>query len=192
MIPETVASPISAFLVVESNGGERRVEVRLEPVSIAKSEDASIFSERPEGLFDFLQHWTMARRIAMAASFAFGTRAVLSIIDGLMPSTTPRESFVSSLLVFMLIGPVLGGVYGLRKEGPGALVPAVLASGFAAIFFSTILQSLRRAIDVPLGTSVVVSCLVWTVLGIVVAVLSRLCIPPRPVPLRWSVEKSRS
>ena len=186
VIPDAVTSPISAFLVVESDGGARRAEVRLEPISSAKPVEAGGYVENSgEGVFDFLAGWSKARRMAVAVPLAFGLRASLSVIDLVFPSATPRESLLSSLLVALLAGLSLGAIRGFRKEGLAALVPSGVGAGLACVFFVTFLQALRRSVDAVLPSLPVqglLSCLVWAFLGLVLTEISCRWIPDRSSP----------
>ena len=185
-IPESIAKPVSAFLVVESNGGERRIEVRIEPTTVGTVEPPPEI-ETGAGISDFLAEWPKLRRIGIAVPLAFALRAALSFQDQIFPSATPRESLLSTLAIAFVIGAALGAFYGYRKAGIFAFLTAAVASGIASAYLATLLQALRRAVDdwfAFTGSPAIISCLLWSLFGLLIADFSCNWIPPRSRPLK--------
>ena len=187
-IPESVSSTLRAFVLVESNGGSRRVEIRVEPV--LKS-NATPEAPTPEplaiasGLSERLASVTVGTRIVTFALGAAGVRTVLLAGDWLATrfgsdgSSSP--SLGGSALVF---GTILGlaAVRSALRRGEGReAFPAGFAGAFGGALFATLAVAACRSIEPVFGTtlsnSALFACGLWLFLGGWVGWLSAQVLP---------------
>jgi hypothetical protein len=195
-IPESVTTPLRAVLLVESNGGSRRVEVRLEPPPKAEPiPEAGSGAAEPlaiaAGLSERIAAMSPMSRVVSAGLGALVARAVLAAGDrisgmlGLAESATPTLGGSAALLA------VLGGIAGARwvlQRGEGRELPfAVFAGAFSGVLTAALAVALCRSIEPLFGSlassSTVFACVLWLVLGGLGGWLTTLVLPQtQPLP----------
>ncbi len=192
-VPERASSASLGAIVIESNGGSRRVEVRLERQAPAGALPVEIIATGGgvgSSLFDptssawplgaFIAGMPLARRLALAPLALLVLRLLLAL-PGLLPlghspgsrRDEPRLSAIA--LVFASLGAGTGLVLALRRRENRDLLPTVVAGGFFGLFTAAVGFALQQTVDSLLGgwASVLpVNLLFWTLLGVSLALVS--------------------
>ena len=189
-IPETFATPPIAVLVLESNGGSRRVEVRLErPVAVDAIPDApavqdshvglglrELIARQPIGLR--LVTWSLGALLLRLLVAGLGLRRRRG--DGRGPAAAWGR-WPCCLRPWAAWEPWRF----VLKHGELRDAPAVgFAGACAGVLAATVLIAACRTIEPMLGPAVAASpvavCLLWGVLGAALAGVSAVLAPPRP------------
>ena len=187
-IPETFATPPRATLVLESNGGSRRVEVRLErPAAVDAIPDApsvqdshvglglrALIARQPVG--QRLVTWSVAGVLLRALVLVSGLVFAAGTGEG-RPPLGPAAVLLAAVGCAGALGFVL-------RHGELRDAPAVgFAGACAGVLAATLLIAACRTIEPILGTgtsaSPVAVCLLWVVLGATLAGISAVLAPPR-------------
>jgi hypothetical protein len=192
-IPELLDGPLSATLVLESNGGTRRVVVRVErPVQSDELSEPAIgpgarqVSDQVQRLGAHLARLKPGVRIAWGALGAIALRTLV-VLAAMVPVGGPAgltvEPRLSALaLVLAVLGVVTGGILGSRRGDPRDLVPAGFTGGLLGLIAAAVLHAVVRSVEGILGawsTSLwVVGCL-WAMIGAFIAGLTTFLIPAR-------------
>jgi hypothetical protein len=187
-IPETLDAPRSGFLTVDSNGGSRRVEVRVEPaVKAGPSADVPGGAVQPAGP-------------GLAASLAgvpahlrvFGVAAGLGLIrllvaagDGLASAMgsggAARPSVFGAAALLAAVGGLGGLRYARRRGEAGDSLPCAFAGAFAGVLAAAASVAVCRAVEPLFGSlatrSVWAACPLWAGVGLVVALASLFVVP---------------
>jgi hypothetical protein len=191
-IPESLDSPLTGQVTIESNGGTRRVEVRIErppapafdePGPAAPATAGTPFSHlvARQSFGQRLVFWpagaVLLRLLVMVGSLVPGSRAA----DG---EIGPR--LLGPAVVFGLAGALVAAFLGSNRGEARDIPAAGFAGGCAAVFASTVLVALARAVEPLLGTSLAGSpiavIVVWALLGLAAAAASTRIVPPRAEP----------
>ena len=184
-VPESLGAPRSGFLTIESNGGTRRVEVRIEPAVRAEPMEGPLDTVASgPGLKwrDLLEKTAPTLRFSLAIGGAVVLRLLIAAGDWL-----GRGSLTApSLPGVALLGAILGGVAGLRFAAQRGTredwPPATFAGACAGVLFSTLLVAVCRSIEPSLSRSLGslgIHLLLWIVLGIAAALASLAVVPFR-------------
>ena len=188
-IPETFTTPPSATLVLESNGGSRRVEVRLErPAVVDAIPDASSVQDSYVGLGlrALIARQPIGLRLVTWSLGALVLR-VLVLVAGLVVASGPGEGRppLGPAAVLLAALGCAGALAFVLKYGEARDAPAVgFAGACAGVLAATLLIAACRTIEPVLGpalsASPVAVCLLWVGLGVTLACLSVVLAPPRP------------
>ena len=151
-LPERIDRPLVAQVVIDSNGGTRRIEVRIErpadPVVIAQTVGSS--SPAPSLWRDELGR-TVGRmrpgvRIAVGAGAAAAVRVLAALVSGLAGVSGPR---LSSLAVVLVAAGAIAGLELARRRGDWRDLPAAVFAGgslgllAAAVWFAVLVTGER-------------------------------------------------
>jgi hypothetical protein len=201
-LPETLAPPLEASIVIESNGGTRRVPVRIEkaqaPMMPADSAGFSVSDSSliAQTLHEKLAEIRPAARILWGAGGAIAVRLLVFLAGGLLYRTNDaRLSAVAVALVgacallasFLALrrgaAPLQHVVPGLpraeeRDVAAAAFTGAALGLMAAAICFALI-QTVERVLG-SYAASFWTVALVWGLIGALAALLSSYLVPYRP------------
>ena len=186
--------PLTATIVLESNGGTRRVGVRVErPVSAGEPLEPVMgpriapVSEAVRRLGARLAGWKPGLRIAWGVLGAIGLR-IFVVLSAMAPvgsstgsMTEPRLAALA--LVLAVVGIVAGGILGSRRGDRRDLVSAGFAGGLLGLLAAAVLHAVVRSVEGLLGSwssSLWAVVLLWAVIGAVAAGLTTLLIPYRP------------
>jgi hypothetical protein len=189
-IPERVDRPLSAHLVLEGNGGTKRVEVRLErppeAVVIPDSGPAAASEIHRWGvdLTSRLAKVPLLARVRVAVICAVGLRLVIALLSllplGASASQPPQLRLAPVAFLLVGVGALAGIVLALRRGERGELTTAGFAGGaiglLAGAVCHALIQSLERSLG-PWSSSIWAVGALWGVLGAVVALLSNLVAP---------------
>jgi hypothetical protein len=188
-LPEKIDRPLRALIVLESNGGTRRVEVRIE------RPDQPVFSPDTGAPVSELPAWgkslsrTVARmrpgvRIAAGCAIALALRGLVMLANAL-PIGRGGGSFwdprLSSFAIVLAAGGVLAGMRLALGRGERSDLPAAgFAGGAIGLLTAALGFALVQSVERILGarsSSLVAVGLLWTAVGGLIALLSTLLVP---------------
>jgi hypothetical protein len=191
-LPEDPSVTALGTIVVESNGGTRRVPIRLErPVGVipVPTSDFAIAGPDPLAwtipLRDYTAKLSLSRRVTYASLFAVATR-VLVLLIGLIPFGAPAASRVEPRLGALAFALAVAGLAGGTVWGAkGVDRRDVLSAGFAGVLLGFLAAAVGYALiksgESLLGSwssSLPVILLFWWLVGAALALLSWITLPP--------------
>jgi hypothetical protein len=191
-LPETIDRPLEAFVVIESNGGTRRIAVRIErPVEqavLAETGGLGLSSDPVwrEQLGRKLAGLRPGVRVALACAGAVALRFIAVLVSVLPLGGAPGGQIEPRLSAFAIVLVALGVVAGLRLAiqlgEKRDLAPAALAGGalglLASAFWFATLQSFERLLG-PWSNSLWVVAVLWGSIGALLGLVSILVVPYR-------------
>jgi hypothetical protein len=193
-LPESARSATLGSIVVESNGGARRVEVRLEPPALnvagPDGETGSapvdlIAHSRPLG--QLVKAQPLSRRLIFVP-LALVVFRLLMVVANLIPLGSPRASrFEPTLGSMALLLAAAGVVAGIARCARGSDGFEIVPSGFTGAMLGILVAAVGFAVirsgESLLGgwaSSSVAALLLWALLGVAIAFVSWLVLPPSP------------
>ena len=189
-IPETFDIPPIATLVLDSNGGTRRVEVRLErPATAEAVPDAPTASGGPAGLGirDLVARQPVGLRLVTWSVGALLLR-VLVLVAGFVPggaSEGARPTLAGVAIMLAALGCLAAISFALNRGEPRDVPALGFAGGFAGVLAAALLVAACRTIEPTpgpgLAASPIVVCLLWGALGAALAGVSAILAPARSV-----------
>ncbi len=191
-LPETIDRRLEAFVVIESNGGTRRIAVRIErpvePAAVAETGGLGLSSEPVwrEQLGRKLAGLRPGVRVALACAGAVALRFIAVLVNVLPLGGAPGGLIEPRLSAFAIVLVALGVVAGLRLAiqlgEKRDLAPAALAGGalglLASAFWFATLQSFERLLG-PWSNSLWVVAVLWGSIGALLGLVSILVVPYR-------------
>ncbi len=188
-VPDNRDALPTATLVLDSNGGTRRVEIKLErpsaPEPIPTDDQPASTGGSTLGAA-LIASQPMAVRLVAWSLVGALLRLLVLASNGLVTvsSQEPKPSLRSVLIVLGLIGLIAGGALGLIRGGPRDLLPSSFAGGYAGILAAAVLVAICRTVEPAfLGNGVgagLLACLLWGLLGVGLAMLSGVVLPEPP------------
>ncbi len=193
--PEGQSGALTAEIVIESNGGTRRVPVRLRrperapalPDAVRVAPGATM-SDLFRPVAENVSHLEAPVRIVGAIATVLVFRALV-LVSGLIPlgahgasMTEPRLPALASLCA--ALGAILGMLKG-RPTGERGLIDTAatgVSSGLLGILVASFSYAVVNTVERPLGawsSSLWALALVWAILGAAIAGLSWLFVPYR-------------
>jgi hypothetical protein len=169
-IPEQLPAPLAATLVIESNGGSRRVAVTLEaakgPDEIPDAAPAAPIA-RDWGLRERIAAIPVRTRAIAAGIGAAGLRLGVGLIGGALGFSTV---LAPAALVLATACAVAGVIVARRRGGTATDLPAAaFAGGVAGLLAALVFHAACRAIEPILGEwlggSLIGVTLLWAVLA---------------------------
>ncbi len=190
-IPETDRGPLSATLVIQSNGGNHRVPVTLGP-PVAHDEipaaATAAGTARPElGLRSWVERQSARRRLIVWPLALLVGRLLISLL-GRIPGTTPDVSGnvpgLGGPALFLAILGALAGIVLAKRRGGWADIPSGgLAGAIVGLLVSAVMVAACRAVEPDLGSSpphaFLTMPLLWGAIGAALAGLSLGLVPSR-------------
>jgi hypothetical protein len=188
-VPETLDAPRSGFLTVDSNGGSRRVEVRVEPAVKAGLSDIPEGPAQPAapGLSASLAGVPAHLRVFGAAAVFGLVRLLVAAGDGLASligsGGAARPSLPGAAALLAVAGG-LGGLWFARRRGEaGDTLTCAFAGAFAGVLAAEAAVAVCRAVEPLFGSlatrSVWATGPLWAGMGFVVALASLFVVPER-------------
>ncbi len=188
--PETLTKPLSAEVVIESNGGSRRVEVVLERPKSRTEIEAEPVRESPRewGIGAWLALRGPAARVVWFVGVMLAIRLLVAVCEGMIPLPVEEASRTTLGLIrpaagFAVLWGVAGFLFAWRRGEPADRIAAVFAAAFLGLIAATAAVALGRTIEVwlPDGTILgLVSALgAWAAIGAGLAGLTILVVPTR-------------
>ena len=190
-LPDAGASASLGTVVIESNGGSRRIEVRFERPAASSAVpdlDSSPVPLDPlawrKPLGERISSQPLGRRLAWAVAMMVGFR-LLVLLAGWLPigagATSPLEPRTGAIAAVMaLVGGLAGAAWGARGGSLGDAVPAGFAAAIAGIFAAAVGSAVIRSVESVLGgwaASVPVVLFLWALLGGALALASWIVLP---------------
>ncbi|MFI5456362.1 MAG: FHA domain-containing protein [Isosphaerales bacterium] len=192
-LPETINRPLRALIVLESNGGTRRVEVRIErpdeQVVIPEAGAQAAVSEIPvwgRRLSRSLARLRPGVRIAAGCAGAIALRLLVLLMNALPiggaggPRWEPR---LSSFAIVLAAGGVLAGlrlalVRGERQDMPAAGFAGGAIGLLTAALWFAVVQSVERVLGTR-SSSIWALGLFWGAIGALFGLVSTILVPHR-------------
>ncbi len=187
-VPATLPAPLTADLVIEGNGGTKRVAVVLE----AKAGPADPVGATPEpaGSSDLRLGALIARqspgaRVATWSLAALAVRLLIGVAGGsigedAMIASGPEAPRLGGVaLALAAAGALAGAGLASRRGGPREAPTGAFAGGCAGVVAAAALVAACRSIEPLLGswaTSIPAVCLLWAALGAAPAAASMLVV----------------
>jgi hypothetical protein len=192
-LPETIEGVRRAVIVIESNGGTRRVEVRVE------RPQGPHFAPEAGGGVAGLEIPILARelrarlarisplvRLAVCCGVGAGFRLLVALMNAapfLGSGGRLAEPRITSVALFTVAAGVLGGLLLAKRRGESRdLLAGGLAGGLLGLLASapwfSMLQTAERMLG-PWSTSVAAVCLLWGALGAMLALGSTVFVSPQ-------------
>ncbi len=194
-LPETIDRLLRALIVVESNGGTRRVEVRVDrpadPLLEVEAGSGLAATEIPILAKELARRLAgispLARAVACSAAAA-GLRLLFAVVNAVPligSGSGPAQSRIASVAVVAVAAGVMCGLSLARRRGESRdLFTAGLAGGLLGLLGSAIWFSIMQTAERVLGswsTSTAAVCLFWGAAGALFAVVSTMVFPYRRV-----------
>ncbi len=189
-IPETLDRPLRAELVIEGNGGSKRVTVILEAKTAqAEIPDANPSGDRPSAggatIAELIARQSPAARVGTWGMAALALRLVIGVASGsigedAMTASGPDAPGLARVAATLAaVGGLIGGALAIRKGGPREGPTGGFAGGAAGVIVASALVATCRAVEPALGpwsTSVIAVCALWAAIGSGLAALSTLVV----------------
>jgi hypothetical protein len=192
-LPEDASVTSPGAIVIESNGGTKRIEIKFErPERSNQVPDLGPEIPRTDSaawrraIGARLEETSLSRRVVHAAGLMFAVR-VLVLVIGFLPVGAPGSSQVEPRLgAIALVCAAVGlGIATIREARAGHwndAGPAGFAGALAGVFVAAFVSALIKSIESLLGpwsTSPVAILLLWPLLGAGIALLSSFVLPAR-------------
>ncbi len=193
VIPEGLDRPLVAAIVLDSNGGTRRVGVRIDlpggPPSSPERVAEPPVSPLPSLSRFFIEKTAHLRFGVRIAAGVLGTVCLrtLVMLSGLLPPGG-RGALISEprLPALAIVMAVVGGLIGVgmahrfREGNWGDLPASAFTGGLFGLLAAAVIYAAIRSVELPLGSwtsSLWVVELLWALIGAGLACLSHLFIP---------------
>ncbi len=192
-LPETLDKPLEASILIESNGGTRRVPVRIERAEVpADLPDAAVTEGFPLALGQ-VQLGEKLAEVRPGARVLFGAAGaillrLLVVLVGLVlygaRGARPLEARLSSVALALVgSGAVAAGLLARRRGERRDVSAAAFAGGSLGLLAAAICFAIIQSVEHVLGiwsTSVWAVGFLWGTIGALVALASNYLIPHRP------------
>jgi len=185
-LPESLGAPLSATLVLESNGGSARVEVRVEPVvRTADPVPAGAVAGGGVGLGDRLAGVPATARVAGFALAGALVRAAVAAgagVGGLLGATTGERPGLAGAAVMLAAAGAAAAAWlarGDRRDWPYAAT----AGAGAGVLAASLAVAACRAVEPVFGRlaeSTPLAVALWAALGLAAGAASVFTFPYRP------------
>jgi hypothetical protein len=187
-LPEVLSHTTLGAVVIESNGGRRRIDIVLEP-AVGNAATAEIWSSpvsavpvlsvRP--LAESIAEMSLGRRLIILP-LAFLVLRLVVFAANLIPFTqAPENRFEPRLASMALLLAALGGLFGAwRGSDPGDRAACGFTGALAGVLLSALGYALFRAVESVLGQasgSPALVLLLSAMLGIGLTLLSWAALP---------------
>ena len=191
-IPETLATPLKAEVVIEGNGGSKRVGVTLEAKAAATELPEAVPEARPGSsgatIAELIARQSPRARVASWALVALALRLLVGVAGGsigedAMVASGPNSPALGRVAVALaLVAGLIAAVVAHRRGGSREVPTGAFAGACAGVIASTAVVAACRTFEPVLGgwaTSVVAVCGLWALFGAGLAALSNLLVKPR-------------
>lgn len=194
-LPEAAASAVLGTVVIESNGGTNRIEVRQErPPAPAASEPAPDDPTRAidlatlgRPLSERLAAMPLARRLWAAPLALMAFRLLVMAAGFLTPRHSPAaagDPQLSAVVLVLSAAGLLGGIFlALRDRTRPPLAPSGFAGALVGVFAAAVGFAFIESVESALlggHRSAPASLALWALLGAALAGLSWRLLPARP------------
>ena len=178
-IPDLLPAPLEASIVIESNGGTRRVAARIERASVAAepAAPADFASAWGAGAVQRFERLPLARRVVLGAAVAIGGRTVPLLIawSPLGALSPDGQGLLSVASAFAGLGAGAGAIAGRARGTIKDALALGFTAGAAGLIVSAVLVAMVHTFDAP----ALLAIPVWGALGAAAGLLSALFAPVR-------------
>jgi hypothetical protein len=185
-LPETIDGVLRAIIVIESNGGTRRVELRVErppdPMFAAEAGGGGAGLEIPilaRELRTRVGRVSPLVRVAVCACAGAGMRLLVGLMNAVpfvSSGSGLAEPKINSVALFTVAAGVLSGLALAKRRGePRDQFSAGLAGGLLGLLSAAPAFSMIQSAERVLGswsTSIAAVCLFWGAFGAALALVS--------------------
>jgi hypothetical protein len=192
-LPETLKEPLEASILIESNGGTRRIPVRIERAEVpAELADAAVPEgfQRPRSQVQLGEKLAEVRpgvRVLFGAAGAILLRVIVLLV-GLVwhgaGGVRPLEARLSSVALALVgAGALAASLLALRRGEQRDVPAAAFAGGSLGLLAAAVCFAVIQSVEHILGTwstSFWAVGLLWGTIGALVALASNYLIPHRP------------
>jgi hypothetical protein len=201
-LPENPVSKLLGTVVVESNGGTRRIEILIERPALVggDSEGASgVRTVQPlpdsRQLIEFVSAQPTARRLLLAPLALVAFRLIV-LVAGMIPLGLPGASrfeprLASMALLLAAVGALAGGV---SAKEPRDRLACGFTGAMLGVLGAAVGFALVRSVEALLGSwasSPPAALLLWASLGLAIALVSCVALPPSRVSSTSPQEPAR-
>lgn len=189
-VPESLDAPRSGFLTVVSNGGTRRVEVRVEPPAAPDPPLEAVGVDRDGSGPDLrgaLAGLSSRTRVVFGALGALFLRILVALGDqvpGLAADGASRPSLEGVAVLLGVVGGVVGAWCAGRRGEARDVPPAAFAGAVGGLLTAATVVAVCRSFEPFAGRGFVLSvlsgCLLWAALGALAGEGSRWFVPHEP------------
>lgn len=183
-IPIVVTAPMSADVVLESNGGTKRVTVRLEPTAKHESIPSGVAAApiRAEwNIRERIARLSPTARIAWCAGLAFGVRVLVGLVGMVFSAPgRPQPDLFAPAVAFGLAGGVIAAWLGSRRGEIRDVPSCGFAGMVAGVLLAALVVAIFRAGEAPLdsfASSIWIAAPLWAAVGAGLAGLSVVLVP---------------
>jgi hypothetical protein len=187
-LPEDLAGALEASILIESNGGTRRIPVRIEkaqepsplPDIAGPSRFQLSLSQMPLG--EMLARVHPGMRVLFAVGAAIALRIVVLVV-GLLTYGAGAARLSSVALALVGAGAVAASLLALRQPEQRDVPAAAFAGGLLGLLAAAVCFAIIQCVERLLGTwstSFWAVALLWGTIGALVALASNYLIPHRP------------
>ena len=194
-VPERLPTPLKATLLVESNGGSKRVEVILEARTAATDVAPPDSSEPSPTVGPTLADWVRKQPpVARLVTWSFAA-VLIRLLVGVASGSIGEDAMVASgpevprlagvAVLFAALGAGLCGWLAWRRGGPRDGLFGAFAGGVVGVMYAAAIVAACRSFEPLLGSlggSIVAVSLLWAALGALKAWLSILWLKETPSP----------
>jgi hypothetical protein len=189
-IPETLPVPLQAEIVVEGNGGTKRVTIVLEArAAVAEALEAEASTPVGVTLGELIARQSPLARVASWALVAMILRLIVGVAAGSIgedvwvPSGPDAPGLGRVAVALAAVGGVIGGLFAARRGGKGEAPYGAFAGACGGVIVASAVVAACRSVEPALGswsTSMVAVGLVWALIGAGLAGLSTLFVKGKP------------
>ncbi|MDR3632926.1 MAG: FHA domain-containing protein [Isosphaeraceae bacterium] len=182
-IPENWGQTLVGGLVIESNGGTKRIEIRLErPPALEAIPDAAEVTSERSTLGERFERLSYGQRLLLLAAGAFAERSIVILGGLLFEHSAISVSLGGAVALNALIGAGVAAVLARRAGDLRDLPTAAFAGGMGGVLLGAMFVAACRVAEPVafLRPSVAtgLSLLFWPGLGALAATLSLRLVPP--------------
>jgi hypothetical protein len=170
-IPESMVGPMSCTLVIESNGGSRRVEVRIEPPPAPVDPAGTVpdVETKAPRSRRWLAGMPLGERLALGAVVICLLRLALIVGDGLAAAggfdAGARPSLPGAAALLGLIGGATAARFAAKRGVTRDLAPAAIAGMIAGVLAAAVAVAAFRTIEAITGPRMAFLT-IWGILGV--------------------------
>ncbi len=194
-VPDALPSPLRAEVVIEGNGGTRRIAVVLEARATAADPLEAVGDLEPTAgpadsrFLALIGRQSPPARVATWASVALALRLLVGVAGGsigegaMTPSGPASPSLARVGLAFAAGGLILGAWMARRRGGFGEIPTGGFAGACSGLVAASAVVAACRSAEPILGswsTSIAAVCLLWAALGAALAGASTWLAPKEP------------
>ena len=187
-LPESIGTTTKAEIVFEGNGGSARVAILVEPPTARIAEPVGASSPKARislGLRERIARQEVGTRLIAWPLSMIVARMLIAAANAIVAVPGDTPSLLGPAIGFAVLG-AFAALWASRASAMRDRPSAAVTGGILGAMLAAIVIAVCRTVEAPIakvaGSSILVACLTWAVLGAALAVASILVIPPRSKP----------